>query len=152
MLAKTHPYDKNVFQRYYSLLSIVWPFPQLVARRKEAQECHQHPQSPWNGTVTSLARSEVSPVVPSGWAPSPQTLLSHGLEALSIRQTRRRQPVWAQCPLHRRRRDVHRMERAATDPRGWRGSLPDTGEMRAAWTTALPKMSCPFALGSLPWR
>ena len=116
MLAKTHPHDRNVFQRYYGLLSIVWPFPWLMARQQEAEECHQHPQSPWNGTVTSPEHSEDSPAAPSRWAPSPQTLLNHGLAALSLRQTRSRQPLQAQCLLPRWRRDVHGMESGATHP------------------------------------
>lgn len=143
MLAKTYLNDIHIFQRYYSLLSVVWTFLQLMTRRKEAEECHQYPQSPWKDTVASPAHSEDSPAASSKC----QTLLNQELAALCLHADLLL--VWQTTPLCPAL--PPKMEKGCTQDvklgyqpqkQGWRGSLLDTGLVRDAWTMALPKLLC----------
>ena len=104
-----------------------------------SMERHCHLPSALRGQPRGTERvGSLSPDTAKPWAGS----------SLS-RQTRRRQPLWAQCRLPRWRRDVHGMESRATDPRNWAGQGHCWTQVRRELPEQWLYQKCPvqFALG-----
>lgn len=90
MLAKTHPYD--MFLRDITVYCLLSDHSRGLWQDGRKQ---RNVTSIRSFCGTALSPPQHSPAALSGWVPSPQTPLNHGLAARSLRQTRR-QTLWVQ--------------------------------------------------------